>query len=192
MNKIIGFMLVLVISVLVISFFLAQRPNERNYEYAPQMYYSFAYSAQSENPFLADNQTEQNPPPNSIARNMLPLHFTGKDADQELKRAAELLNNPFRNSKNRRQLVQRGQTVYQNFCQVCHGASGKGDGTITKRGFPPPPSLLTKRVKNLTDGQLFYIITFGYKNMPPYDSQISREDRWKVITYVRKLQESQP
>ncbi len=192
MNKIIGFMITLVLVVLVVSFFLAQRPNERNYEYAPEMAYSFAYQAQSENPFLPKNQTQQNPPAHSIARNTQPLHFTGENADQELKQAAKLINNPFEKIKNDQSFLQRGQIVYQNFCQVCHGASGKGDGLIVQHGFPAPPSLLTQRVNNFTDGQIFYIITFGYKNMPSYYSQISPEDRWKVTAYVRKLQESQP
>ncbi len=190
MNKIMGLLFAFVLSILALSYFLGQRPNERNYEYAPQMAYSYAYLAQTENPFLPDSQTQQNPPLQSIAIGEPPMHFTGANPDAELRMAARLLKNPFTEKNDA--LVKRGQVVYQNFCQVCHGASGKGDGTVVKRGFPPPPSLLTKRAKNFTDGQIFYIISFGYKNMPSYHSQISREDRWKVIEYVRKLQESQP
>jgi len=43
----------------------------------------------------------------------------------------------------------------------------------------------------MKDGQMFHIITYGFKNMPAYASQINREDRWHSINYVRKLQEKQ-
>ncbi len=190
MNKLIGLLVVFVLGLLALSYFLGSKPDQRNFEYAPQMAYSFAYQAQSENPFLPLNQTQQNPPAQSIARGQLPLHFTGSNPDQELLAAAQLLKNPFKTNKQKQ--TKRGQMVYQNFCQVCHGASGKGDGPVTQHGYPPPPSILTERAKNFTDGQIFYIISFGYKNMPHYHSQISREDRWQVVEYVRKLQESQP
>ncbi len=40
----------------------------------------------------------------------------------------------------------------------------------------------------MKDGQIFHVLTFGQNNMPSYASQLSREDRWNVITYVRSLQ----
>jgi mono/diheme cytochrome c family protein len=40
----------------------------------------------------------------------------------------------------------------------------------------------------MKDGQIFHILTYGQNNMPSYAGQISRDDRWKVIAYVRSLQ----
>jgi mono/diheme cytochrome c family protein len=40
----------------------------------------------------------------------------------------------------------------------------------------------------MKDGQIFHVLNFGQGNMSSYASQISREDRWKVILYVRSLQ----
>jgi mono/diheme cytochrome c family protein len=40
----------------------------------------------------------------------------------------------------------------------------------------------------MKDGQLFHVLTYGQNNMPFYASQLSREDRWNVILYVRTMQ----
>ncbi|MBI3484584.1 MAG: cytochrome c, partial [Acidobacteria bacterium] len=40
----------------------------------------------------------------------------------------------------------------------------------------------------IKDGQIFHIVTYGQKNMASYATQVSRDDRWKVILYVRSLQ----
>jgi mono/diheme cytochrome c family protein len=39
----------------------------------------------------------------------------------------------------------------------------------------------------MKDGQLFHIITFGQGNMPSYAAQVDRDDRWKVVRFVRGL-----
>jgi mono/diheme cytochrome c family protein len=59
---------------------------------------------------------------------------------------------------------------------------------VTKQGVPPPPSLLAERALRMADGQMYHIITFGQGNMAAYASQVEREDRWRVINYVRELQ----
>ena len=167
---------------------LGQRPDRRNFEYYPDMAQSFAFVSQSENPFLPGGYTQQPAPEGTIARGHMPLPFGS--SEQEALRAGELLQNPYRNGA--QPDMARARKLYETWCQICHGAGGKGDGPVTRRGFPPPPSLLLDRAKNMKDGQIFHIITFGFKNMPAYGSQISRKDRWMIIEYVRKLQESQP
>lgn len=44
----------------------------------------------------------------------------------------------------------------------------------------------------MKDGQLFHILTYGQGNMPSYATQLSREDRWRVIVHVRSLQQTAP
>ncbi len=118
----------------------------------------------------------------------MPLHYG--TSEQEAIRAGRELHSPFTGKQ--QPDLQRGRLIYETYCQVCHGAGGKGDGPAAQRGFPPPPSLLLDHAKNLKDGQIFHIITYGFNNMPSYASQIYRLDRWQVIAYLRKLQESQP
>jgi mono/diheme cytochrome c family protein len=40
----------------------------------------------------------------------------------------------------------------------------------------------------MNDSQLFQVLTLGQNNMPSYASQLSREDRWNAIAFVRSLQ----
>lgn len=85
-----------------------------------------------------------------------------------------------------------GNELYVSFCQPCHGRDGHGDGPTIKRGFQPPPSLLTQRARDLKDGQLFHVLTFGQKLMPAQAGQLSSDDRWRVLAWVRELQQTHP
>ena len=85
--------------------------------------------------------------------------------------------------------VNRGAQIYRRFCVACHGAGGLGDGPIAKRGFPPPPSVLTGKSVKMKDGQLFHILTYGQGSMPPMAAQLTPQERWDSINYVRQLQQ---
>jgi len=124
------------------------------------------------------------PPAGSIPRNLMPLHYAATPEDAI--RAGIELTNPF--AADDQLALSRGTAVFNSFCIPCHGAGGLGDGLVTTRGVPPPPSLLDENARKIADGQMFHILTYGQKNMSSYASAISREDRWKAILYVRALQ----
>ena len=44
------------------------------------------------------------------------------------------------------------------------------------------------RLVEMSDGELFYVITHGRNLMGPYASQVEVEDRWAIVAYVRALQ----
>ena len=90
-----------------------------------------------------------------------------------------------------RPVLARGQERYTIFCAPCHGAVGDGRGMIVQRGFSPPPSFHTDRLRNEPVGHYFHVITNGYGAMYPYASRIPPDDRWAIIAYVRALQLSQ-
>jgi len=80
-----------------------------------------------------------------------------------------------------------GQDLFREYCAVCHGTGGAGDGPIVPK-YPNPPAYQVEKSKALPDGNMFHVITFGRNNMPSHAAQVSTEDRWKVILYIRKLQ----
>jgi mono/diheme cytochrome c family protein len=82
----------------------------------------------------------------------------------------------------------RGADVYRVHCVACHGASGKGDGLVAQRGFPPPPPLPAGKSAQMKDGQLFHILTWGQGSMSPMAGQLTRDQRWDVLNFVRTLQ----
>lgn len=157
-------------------------------EFFPNMAHSPRANAFAANDALPNGQTLQAPEPGTIARGQRPLHYAATPADAI--RAGNELRSPV--PPDDAHAIARGAIVFASFCQPCHGGGGRGDGPVTVRGVPPPPSLLAEHALGLADGQIFHILTFGQVNMASYASQVSREDRWNVIAYVRTLQAAAP
>ncbi len=161
----------------------ASRPN---FEFLPeaQMVQSPAFESFAPNPNFADGLTLRTPPAGTIVRGHPRLRY--QPTLQDALRAGEELQNPFQLKQVTR--LERGTAVYTNFCQVCHGPLGLGNGPLTQGGFPPPASLLAERAVQMKDGQMFHVLTYGQGNMPSFSTQLSRDDRWSVILHIRMLQ----
>jgi mono/diheme cytochrome c family protein len=95
--------------------------------------------------------------------------------------------------------MHRGQRQFGIYCRPCHGDLGDGQGMINLRaqkigasatGWNPPTNLADDVVIRQPNGQLFNTITHGIRTMPGYGSQLTPEDRWAVVLYVRALQRS--
>jgi mono/diheme cytochrome c family protein len=94
----------------------------------------------------------------------------------------------------------RGQERYGIYCSPCHGQTGEGDGMIAKRAMSlqvdqnvpgswvAPKDLTTEDLRFTPVGALFDSITNGKNNMPAYGPQITTEDRWAIVMYMRALQ----
>ena len=160
------------------------QPSRPNMEIIPEMVRTASYKAYSENPNFADGKTLQEPPPGTIPRGVHPVQYQA--GETEALRAGKELTNPFKAED--ATASERGALVFRTWCLPCHGPAGKGDGPVALRGFPAPPPLDGTKTVALEDGRIFHILTHGQKNMPSYSSQISEDDRWKAVLYVRSLQ----
>lgn len=186
MGKVIlnAFLLMMLIVSVGASWLLTPNPARPNFEFLPQMAHAPRYNAFSPNPNFANGASLQRPEPGTIPRELIPLHYEA--TPQDALRAGEDLQSPVAPENQRAR--DRGAFVFANYCAVCHGAGGAGSGPVAQRGYPPPPSLLAEHAQKMKDGQLFHILSYGQNNMPSYASQLSREDRWNAIFYVRTLQ----
>ncbi len=147
-----------------------------NMTYMPDMAFSPALKAQEEGSMRV-------PVKGTVPRNFKSYAYFQKGIDvagQELKNPA-----PF----NKVNLL-RGQVVFNSYCKACHGEDGQGGGTIVPK-FQRPPSLHSDKIRNYTDGQIFHVMTVGQNIMPSYAAQVSENDRWAVVNYIRVLQRSQ-
>ena len=98
-------------------------------------------------------------------------------------------NNPLRISAT---LLKRGQQRFTINCSPCHGQLADGNGITKKIGaMLVVANLHDKRIVEMTDGELFYVITNGRNNMGAYGANVTVEDRWAIIAYLRALQLSQ-
>ena len=181
------FLFCLLLCLFAMNWTIRSNPQQRNLEFFAEMVHSIAYESQSGNPHFTNGKNLLLPVPGTISRGTMPLHYAATDEDAI--RAGDKLKSPF--APDDPIALGRGEFIFRNFCTHCHGVSGSGDGPVPKRGFPPPASFLAQNIMELKDGAMFHSLTYGKGNMPSHASQISRDDRWCVINYIRKLQKDE-
>lgn len=189
-NKLIRSMFVYGLAILGLTSCRHDR-NQPGYAYMPDMYYSTPYDAYSPNPVLHDSVTMQMPVNGTIARGHMPYPYKPKSFEDQ-KRAGEELVNPITSSA---EAMARGKEQYTVYCSMCHGALGKGDGHLYTSGLftAKPTSLADSLVQSKKDGEIYHIITVGSLSglMGAHGPQISPENRWNIIHYVRSLAKKQ-
>ncbi len=155
------------------------------------MYFTKYAKAYKPSDVLPNGQVNQPAPEGSVARGATyfpyhPANIVEKVADQE-KAGLELVNPVVPNKEN----LAEGKRQYEIFCVDCHGISGKGDGHLyTAKLFPAKPRDLTEDyVQDMPDGTIYFIITEGSVSglMGPHGVQITPENRWKIVNYLRSL-----
>jgi len=95
------------------------------------------------------------------------------------------------------QLLARGKTVYAQNCQACHGVSGNGKGDAAAFLLPKPRNFVQAnyRLRSTapshlpTDADLFRAVSLGLPGtpMPPWRVNLSDEDRWAVVEYLKSF-----
>lgn len=170
------------------------RPDKPQFHIVPNMDYQAYYKPQRANEFFADGRAAREPVEGTVAVGDL-------REDDHLYRGkvggAWALTLPDAIEANEATMV-RGEERFGIYCAPCHGQDGSGDGMVHRRAFAlkegtwvKPTNLSTSQVVEQPVGQLYNTITHGIRNMPPYGHQISVEDRWAILLYLRALQKSQ-
>lgn len=170
--------------VVTATFLVRAVPTERNVEVLPGMFYSIPGDPQTDLLPGAPGNAPLNAVPGTISRGASLFPSETNTADSAL--PLSLLANPL--TVENTTVATRGAKVFAVFCSPCHGTGGAGDGSVAKRGYPPPPSLTAQHAADMTDEQMFMIITQGFRNMPSYMSQIGETDRWAAVLHIRRLQ----
>ena len=163
------------------------------YEYMPDMYRSPGYETNSLNTLYADSSSNRRPVAGTIARgnaiytdyDRLPYRYPNTPEGYEA--AGKELTNPLQNSEISRT---EGKRLYDNYCMQCHGGKGMGDGLVGQHNGAIPPAYSSEQLKNLPEGKMFHSIQFGKNMMGQHASQLTATQRWKIIMYVKTLQES--
>lgn len=78
--------------------------------------------------------------------------------------------------------------VYGYDCAMCHGATGNGKGDLAGEMKPPLKDYTDPAaLKDITDGELFYIIKNGKGQMPPEGDRAKTDDLWNMVILVRSF-----
>ncbi|WP_276522318.1 c-type cytochrome [Kallotenue papyrolyticum] len=150
------------------------------------MYHQPRYDPYESSELFEDGTSARPLPEGTVARGQLRVDtalYAGKDANGEHVSAF-----PFPITAD---VLTRGQQRYNAYCAPCHGLSGYGNGMIVERGFSPPSSFHTDRLRNAPVGYYYDVITNGFGRMYSYASRIQPGDRWAIVAYIRALQLSQ-
>ena len=89
------------------------------------------------------------------------------------------------------ELMQRGEQRFNINCAICHGPTAAGNGIVKQYGMATIVSLVDERIRNMSDGEIFNTITHGKNTMFGYGHNVTVNDRWAIIAYLRALQRSQ-
>ena len=82
--------------------------------------------------------------------------------------------------------TERGSQLYQQFCQVCHGSDGRGQGPWAAKIDPPPPNL-AQRARHHSDGDFHWKIMQGKGAMPSFTDILTTKQVWDLVNYLKSL-----
>jgi len=136
---------------------------------------------QQKSSIFSDGFGMRMPVEGTVARNYLPYAYKNQPEEAE-----KYLVNPLPVNKS---ILELGQKKYDIYCSPCHGYYGEGDSRLRGQ-FPNPPSLHSEKVRTWPDGRIFHVITEGQNIMPSYSTQLTVDERWAIIHYIRALQRS--
>ncbi len=177
----------MILSLSLIGCFRGLPSDKPPFHLNPNMDYQPKFKAQSANSFFADGAAMRPPVAGTVARGKL------NEDDRYWRGVDPVTGKPCTESPVMvtEASLRRGQERYNITCSVCHGKAGDGQGIMLKKGYVPPPSFHSDLIRGYSDGQIFHAISEGIRNMPSYKGQITVEDRWLIVNYLRVLQRSQ-
>ena len=71
-------------------------------------------------------------------------------------------------------------------CAVCHGAKAEANGPLAEKVGGVKSIILSS--PGYSDGRIFHVMEYGQGNMGSYAPQLSREQRWRIVQYIRTLE----
>ncbi len=201
--KIIRMKKIAIISTLIISmtvvFISCGGKRDTGRTYMPDMAYSRAYESYAERDssvFTTDINDRGHkifynniPPAGTVKRGELfPFPVVADNNNGNVDSAALLLSAQVKTPLSPltgAELEEAGRLFNIN-CAVCHGAKGEANGPIAPKVGGVKSIIATS--PGYADGRIFYVMTYGQNNMGSYASQLSREQRWRIVQYIRTLE----
>ncbi len=199
LRKNIGFVWLLGAVVVIILMSLKRGHDQVELEYSPNMYRDVGYDPLKQvekNTINPQGLNMRVPVRGTVARRNYKTQFVSDDSTvtedlmvydipaDSMGISERVLTNPIPLTD---KTLKEGELLYGRYCTHCHGEKGKGDGTVAKL-YKGVPVYQSDALKNLNDGHIYHTITHGKGRMWPHGSQISPEERWKIVHWVHKLQ----
>ncbi len=136
---------------------------------------------QGESHFFKDGHSMQRPVAGTVARGYMPLGVANQDD-------AATLVNPLPRSE---AVLAVGKQKFTERCAVCHGSLATGVGSLTAAYGAKPANLQAQQFRDYPDGKIYWVIVNGKNAMPSHAADLSVDQRWSIVHYVRALQRAQ-
>lgn len=165
--------------------------------YMPDMAYSRAYESYAERDSASFTMDRLNKGGKQIYYDASPVYGTIKRGERSFPytlpndsngyKMSASVKNPI-DSLSPADLAEAGRLFNIN-CAICHGEKGAANGPLATAGHIGGVANINSGEKAaLADGTMFHVMTYGKNNMGSYASQLSREQRWMIVKYIRTFQ----
>jgi mono/diheme cytochrome c family protein len=160
--------------------------------YMPDMTYSRAYETYADHSNLEAKGISYNNTPvaGTVSRTQDYVYHIAKDeAGAEVNyNASAAVPNPVNFLTDAQ--MEEAKRLYLVQCGICHGTKLDGNGPLWKDGngpYPAKPAALKGDAKyeEMTEGMMFYSITYGRNLMGAYASQLTPMQRWEIVHYIK-------
>jgi mono/diheme cytochrome c family protein len=160
--------------------------------YMPDMAYSRAYETFADHSNLEAKGISYNNQPvaGTVARSQdyvyhIPMDSAGQETQYQ---ASAAVQNPVQMLTDAE--MEEAKRLYLVNCGICHGSKLDGNGPLWKDGngpYPAKPATLKGDAKyeEMTEGMMFYSITYGRNLMGAYASQLTPKQRWNIVHYIK-------
>ena len=185
-----------VLGVFTIAGFRGDHFQKPPFEIFPDMNYQDKVKDQQPSVFFADGAASRPPVPGTVAEEMPgkndywatgkwdPTHWgTGIPVHDSIDGGRPLQVDDAN--------MARGRERYMVSCEACHGAAGDGKGITSKYGLVGAANYHSDMYRKMSDGEIFNTISNGKGQMLGYGYNVTIDDRWRIIMYLRALQRSQ-
>jgi len=87
--------------------------------------------------------------------------------------------------------ISKGDELYSMYCFSCHGDTGYGDGPAGGSMGVRPANFHDPKIQKQKDGSIFWKLSNGKGNMPPFKDALTEEQRWQLVVFLRELGKSE-
>jgi mono/diheme cytochrome c family protein len=160
--------------------------------YMPDMAYSRAYETYADHSNLEKRgiNYDNTPVAGTVSRSQDYVYHIPKDSagSETMYIASAAVQNPVQMLTDAE--MEEAKRLYLVNCGICHGSKLDGNGPLWKDGsgpYPAKPATLKGDAKyeEMTEGTMFYSVTYGRNLMGAYASQLSPKKRWQIIHYIK-------
>jgi len=158
------------------------------YTYMDDMYVSPSLETYQPSTQFANGLSAQLPVEGTVPRGYHPYEYANTNEGYEAARTGLEMPAEFMSEE----ALAEGKELYNIFCDHCHGEKGDGNGPLVmQEKILGVPSYASSRLPDITPGSMYHVVMHGKGIMGSHASQLTYDERWKIVRYVVKLREDQ-